>query len=206
MRVPRLYDLFQDLIGGNKLRRWFIQSHVRAKPGDKIIDIGCGPGQIFPWLPSVNYLGLDINPSYIAAANKNYGNKATFVTGDVETVWNDDRFRSADIVIGLGILHHLDDAQASRCIQFAHRCLKERGRFVCLEASWLKDQGFLSRYIMSRDRGQHIRTQESYRDLVLPFFGPLIWFVAGLFGIGAALATRFGALKDPLGTPPALPG
>jgi len=41
---------------------------------------------------------------------------------------------------------------------------------------------------------------------VLPFFGPLIWFVAGLFGIGAALATCFGAVKNPFDTPPALPG
>ena len=172
LRRPRLYELFQDAIGGNRLRRWFIQSHVRAKPGDKIIDIGCGPGQIFPWLPSVNYVGLDTNPNYIAAANKNYGDKATFVTGDVDTVWNDDRFRSADTVIALGILHHLDDVQASRCIRFAHRCLNEGGRLVCLEACWLKDQGVVSRYIMSRDRGQHIRTQDSYRDLVLPFFGP----------------------------------
>lgn len=120
----------------------------------------------------MNYLGLDINPHYIAAANKDYGDNATFVVGDVESLWNDARFHSADIVIGLGILHHLDDAQASRCIHFAHRCLKEGGRLVCLEACWLKHQGFLSRYIMSRDRGQHIRAQESYRDLVLPFFGP----------------------------------
>ena len=172
LRRPRLYELFQDAIGGNKLRRWFIQSHVRAKPGDKIIDIGCGPGQIFPWLPAVNYVGLDISANYIAAANKNYGDKATFLAGDVETVWNDDRFSSADIVIGLGILHHLDDVLASRCIQFAHRCLKEGGRLVCLEACWLKDQGLVSRAIMSRDRGQHIRTQEAYRDLLLRFFGP----------------------------------
>ena len=41
---------------------------------------------------------------------------------------------------------------------------------------------------------------------VLPVFGPLIWFVAGLFGIGAALATRFGAVRQPAGVPPALLG
>ena len=67
---PRLYDLFQDAIGGNALRRKFIRNHVRAKAGDKVIDIGCGPAQILPWLPEVDYLGLDINPACIASAKR----------------------------------------------------------------------------------------------------------------------------------------
>ena len=66
LKVPFLYNLFQDAIGGNALRRKFIQSHVRAKAGDKVIDIGCGPGQILPWLPKVEYVGLNVNRSYIA--------------------------------------------------------------------------------------------------------------------------------------------
>ena len=61
LKVPLLYNLLQDAIGGNALRRRFIRHHVRAKPGDKVIDIGCGPAQILPWLPEVDYLGLDIN-------------------------------------------------------------------------------------------------------------------------------------------------
>jgi SAM-dependent methyltransferase len=165
LRVPGLYKLFQDAIGGNRLRKWFIQTHVRAKPGDKVIDIGCGPGQILPWLPRVEYIGFDVNGSYIASAQQKYGDKATFIVGDSSTVWDNARFQSADIVIGLGILHHLDDEQASHCVRFAHRALKKGGRFVCLEACWVADQGFLSRYVMSRDRGQHIRTEESYRAL-----------------------------------------
>ena len=64
LKIPFLYNLFQEAIGGNALRRKFVQSHVRAKPGDKIIDIGCGPAQILPWLPAVDYLGFDVNPAW----------------------------------------------------------------------------------------------------------------------------------------------
>src|SRR5215813_10297923 len=53
LKVPFLYNLFQTVIGGNALRRSFIDTHVRAKAGDKVIDIGCGPAQILPWLPDV---------------------------------------------------------------------------------------------------------------------------------------------------------
>jgi SAM-dependent methyltransferase len=170
LKVPFLYNLFQDAMGGNALRRRFIQSHVRAKAGDKVIDIGCGPAQILPWLPDVEYLGLDVNPSYIASAKRTHGNEGTFVVGDTKSLWDDSRFRDADIVIGLGILHHLDDYDAAHCIRFAHHALKHRGRFVCLEACWVSNQGFLSRYIMSQDRGQNIRTEQAYRQLAAKVF------------------------------------
>ena len=68
-------------------------------------------------------------------------------------------------MIGLGILHHLDDNEALHCLRFAHRALKPGGRFVCFEACWVPRQGFLSRYIMSKDRGQNIRTEQMYRQL-----------------------------------------
>ena len=170
LKVPFLYNLFQDAIGGNALRRKFIQRHVRAKPGDKIIDIGCGPAQILPWLPHVDYLGFDLNPSYIASAERAHAGKGTFVVGDTASLWDDSRFRNADIVIALGILHHLGDDDAKHCIHFAHRALKEGGRFVSLEACWVSNQGFLSKYIMSKDRGQNVRTEQMYRQLAADVF------------------------------------
>lgn len=177
LKVPFLYNLFQEAIGGNALRRKFIQNHVRAKPGDKIIDIGCGPAQVLPWLPDVEYLGFDVNPSYIASAKRTHGDKGTFVVGDTKSLWDDSRFRDADIVIGLGILHHLDDYDAAHCIRFAYHVLKHRGRFVCIDACWILNQGFLSRYIMSQDRGQNVRTEQAYRQLVGDVFRNVDAFV-----------------------------
>ena len=165
LKVPFLYNLFQDAIGGNALRRSFIESHVRAKAGDKVIDIGCGAAEILRWLPDVDYLGFDVNPACIASAERMYAGKGTFVVGDTESLWEDPRFRDADIVIGLGILHHLSDNEAAHCLRFAHRALREGGRFVCFEACWVANQGFLSKYIMSKDRGQNIRTEQTYRQL-----------------------------------------
>jgi len=166
LKIPLLYNVLQDAIGGNALRQRFIRNHVRAKPGDKVIDIGCGPAQILPWLPEVDYLGLDTNPACIASAKQMHPGRGTFVVGNTESLWEDSRFTDADVVIGLGILHHLGDKEAEHCLRFAHRALKQGGRFVCFEACWVPDQGFLSRYIMSKDRGQNIRTEQMYRQLV----------------------------------------
>ena len=57
------------------LRRSLIQNHVRAKPGDKVIDIGCGSAEVLRYLPDVDYIGIDINPDYIAFARRTYGSK-----------------------------------------------------------------------------------------------------------------------------------
>jgi hypothetical protein len=60
----------------------------------------------------------------------------------------------------------LGDKEAEHCVRFAHRALKQGGRLVCFEACWAPNQGFLSRYIMSKDPGQNIRTEQMYRQLV----------------------------------------
>ena len=86
LKAPSLYNLFQGAVGGNALRRKIIQDHVRAKAGDKVIDIGCGPAQALHCLPDVQYAGFDINPDYIAPAERTCGSKGTFVVGDTRSL------------------------------------------------------------------------------------------------------------------------
>ena len=170
LKIPFLYNAFQAAVGATALRRRLVQNHVRAKPGDKIIDIGCGSAPILQWLPEVEYLGLDINPGYIAVARRTYGSRGTFIVGNLQTVQADSRFKAADIVIAIGVLHHLDDEEAEQCIQFAHDVLKAEGRFICHEACWIPNQGTISKYIMSTDRGRNIRTEQQYCELAAKAF------------------------------------
>ena len=51
-----------------------------------------------------------------------------FVVGDTQSLRGDLRFRDADIVMAIGVLHHLDDQDAVHCIRFANDALKETGR------------------------------------------------------------------------------
>jgi SAM-dependent methyltransferase len=170
LKVPSLYNVFSAVVGGNELRRRIIQSHIRAKPGDKVIDIGCGPARVLQSLPAVKYFGLDINPDYIAFARRTYGDKGTFVVGDTRSLRGDTRFKDADIVIAIAVLHHLDDEEAADCIRFAYDALKRGGRLVCYDACWIPNQGVVSRYIMSHDRGRNIRTEQQCRQLAAKVF------------------------------------
>lgn len=170
LKVPFVYNAFQAAVGATAARRRLIQNHVRTKAGDKIIDIGCGSAPVLQWLPDVEYIGLDINPDYIAHARRTYGTRGTFVVGDPQSVRGDSRFRGADIVMAIGVLHHLDDEDAANCIRFACDALKATGRFVCHEACWVPKQGAISKYIMSSDRGRNIRSEQQYRQLAAKVF------------------------------------
>lgn len=165
LKMPFLYNLFQGVVGGNALRRRIIRNRVRARPGDKVIDIGCGPAQALQSLPDVEYFGFDIDPDYIAFARQTHGDKGTFVVGDTRSLQGDSRFKDADIVIAISVLHHLDDEEAADCIRFAYDALKSGGRLICHDACWIPNQGAVSKWIMSRDRGRNIRTEQQFRQL-----------------------------------------
>jgi len=158
LKVPSIYNIFSAAVGGNVLRRSLIQNHVRPKPGDKVIDIGCGSAEVLRYLPDVDYIGIDINAEYIAFARRTYGDKATFLVGDTQSFRGDPRFKDANLAMAFGLLHHLDDEEAMQCLQFAYDALQTKGRFICHEACWIPNQGALSKYVMSMDRGRIIRT------------------------------------------------
>lgn len=170
LKLPVLYNLFQGVVGGNAFRRRVIQAHVRAKPGDKVIDIGCGPAQALESLRDVEYVGLDTNPDYISFAKRRHGSKGTFAVGDTYSLRGDSRFKDADIVIAIAVLHHLADEEALDCIRFAYHALKTRGRFVALDPCWIPNQRAFSKYIMAHDRGRNIRTEQQYRQLAAEVF------------------------------------
>jgi SAM-dependent methyltransferase len=167
---PRSYRAFTNLLpGGRSCRRRFVGEHVQATEGDRILDIGCGTGDILEHLPPCEYLGFDANADYIADASRRYGHRGTFVCAEVT------RFSLADtspfdIVLGIGILHHLDDIQAGDFFELAKNLLKPGGRLVTLDGLFWEGQSWLERFIMRRDRGQFIRTQEHYIFLAAQAF------------------------------------
>jgi len=173
LRVPWCYDIFLDAVGANAARRRFLTTHVRACPGNKIIDVGCGPAQMLAWLPAVNYIGVDPSAEYIQAARCRFGARGEFVVGDTGTLMTDRRLRDADIVMCSGVLHHLDDHEVRSVVQFAYQALKPKGRFVSIEPCWVRKQGAVSRWIMSHDRGKNIRTEDAYRQLLATAFADI---------------------------------
>lgn len=166
---PLVYSTFQAALGADAVRRALIESAVRPHPGLHVLDIGCGPAEILDYMPGVRYWGFDISEPYIAQARQRFGARGQFsckllTESDLETL------PAFDIVLAIGLLHHLDDDVASDLLRLAYRALKPGGRLVTLDPCIHPGQSPIARWLIDRDRGQNVRTQAQYTQLVATVF------------------------------------
>ena len=161
---PRGFDLFQRLVGAPKSKRHFVTAHVRAGAGDRILDLGCATGAMLEFLPpGIEYVGVDLDPGYIEQAEATRGGRGTFVCADITTY---DPQAEFDIVMGYGILHHLDDDGVRAACRVADRAFGSFGRVLFAEPCLIERQSWLERTLMAIDRGRYIRTPERYSELM----------------------------------------
>jgi SAM-dependent methyltransferase len=160
---PRVYSLFRRLVGRDSARFVYAREHLRLEPGQRVLDLGCGPGDILQFLPAVDYVGYDVNPAYIERARKRFGSRGQFHSSAIEEDFNPGK--GFDAVIAHGVLHHLDDEAARALFRVARRALKPGGRLVTFDGCFAEGQSPLARLFLSLDRGRHVRTREGYERL-----------------------------------------
>jgi len=164
-----VYSMFGWLIGGNRGRSILVKEYIRPKEGDYILDLGCGPGDLVAYLPPVEYLGIDASDKYIQAARRRFAGKATFFCEQISTTTL-KKTAYFDIVLALGLLHHLNDEEARQLFQVAMAALKPTGRLITLDGVFVENQSAMARWIISKDRGQYVRSKEDYLHLAAQVF------------------------------------
>ena len=162
---PRVYAGLQDLLGGSNSRRRFFDEIVRSRPSMKVLDVGCGPGSLFPYLADTRYVGIDHNPQSIEHARRLYGDRGRFLVGNVAEGLPGD-CTDFDLIIVSALLHHLDDAEAQTLFSRLADLLRPQGRIVTIDNVWLPKQNFLARVANRMDSGLNVRTPEQYTNLV----------------------------------------
>lgn len=177
LRNASIYGLWQSLVGNHQAKIRYVRDFIKPISGERVLDIGCGPGSILEYLPStLPYVGFDFNEQYILKARVRYGHRGTFFVAEVR----DGKIieggipleqHSFDIVTVNGVLHHLNDSEVKVLFQFAVKMLKPSGRLMSFDGVYCTEQSRIARWIISKDRGQNVRTEAQYRDLTLPFFG-----------------------------------
>jgi ubiquinone/menaquinone biosynthesis C-methylase UbiE len=78
MAYPEIYSNITLLLRGKKKTQSFVDHYIRPKKGDKVLDIGCGTGDILFFLPDVDYYGFDLDSSYIEMAKQRFGKRGKF--------------------------------------------------------------------------------------------------------------------------------
>jgi SAM-dependent methyltransferase len=168
LALPQVYNWFQHAIAVTDARAQIAKRYIRARPGDRVLDIGCGPAEILRFLPSVDYVGVDLNSGYLEAARAAYP-AAQFFQMDVRAL-PDEWQADFDLVLAQGLLHHFSDEQVVSLLRGARAALKGSGRLVCVEVAFDPHQPRIARWLAAADRGRFVRTVEQYRALAASVF------------------------------------
>jgi len=141
----RIHELFSTNKYG--FHQWAFD-HLKLLPNSKILELGCGPGQL--WLKNLDRIpeGVDItltdfSPGMIEAAQRNLGDRFHYQVADAQQIPFEDY--TFDTVIANYMLYHVPDRP--RALGEICRVLKPGGRFYAatLGRDHMKEIGELVR-------------------------------------------------------------
>ena len=169
LQLPSVYEAFQRAIGSPHVRHVLVNEYLGLRPGDRVLDIGCGPGPMRGEMGAVSYTGFDPSAAYISAARELYGDTGTFFVGGIGDVSEED-LGTYDVVLAKSVLHHVDDQVASELFRLSSRVLEPTGKLVTSDCCYVSGQSGIARFVISRDRGRHVRSPDAYEKLARTAF------------------------------------
>jgi SAM-dependent methyltransferase len=155
------YDLLQYALGGARTRRWIQQEFIRARAGERVLDVGCGTADVLSVLPDVEYIGFDISEAYVARARSRWGSRGRFYAQQLDR----DAMMSLgafDLVLATGVLHHLGDHELTTLFELLPSALTRAGRIVTVDPCFVDKQNPIARSLIKNDRGKYVRSPQAY--------------------------------------------
>ncbi|HEV2386404.1 MAG TPA: class I SAM-dependent methyltransferase [Candidatus Acidoferrales bacterium] len=169
LEQPMIYRLWQATHGERKFAP--VLAHNDLGRVRRVLDVGCGPGMSTRFFARSDYLGIDINPSYIAEARRRWGRP--FVVADA-TTYAAPAGERYDFILVNSFLHHIDRPEARRVLGHLAGLLTEDGHLHSIEPV-MPDKPGLQRLLARCDRGKYWRPMGKWRELFGEFLDPVVF-------------------------------
>jgi SAM-dependent methyltransferase len=160
---PWVFDHIRPLaVGGIDMAPAYRE--LGTLPSSVVLDIGCGTGDALTHIREFQrYLGLDTDPVAIGRASARHAGRANVHFEARRCTEPDLTEGGVTHVSMVGLLHHLDDAEATRLLEMLRRS-GTLVRAVTLDIVYLPGRPF-NNVLASLDRGQFCRTPAGYESL-----------------------------------------
>jgi trans-aconitate methyltransferase len=127
----------------------------------RVLDVGCGPGTDTPLFANADYLGVDINPGYIAHARRKH--QRNFIVADV-SCYDQKPETGFDFILVNSFLHHLDSPTSTAILRRLQSWLSPDGHIHLMELVLPQERSF-ARFMARVDRGKFARPLQEWRNL-----------------------------------------
>ena len=163
---PVAFAFFNFLINVNGRSDEIINDYIRPLPNNLVVDVACGNGEYSTKFKAAKYIGVDLNPAYIEYAQKHYSEYGKFVCADVSDLSSVLSGNKIDIVLLIGVLHHLTDDQAKSMLHDVSKHLAPTGRVISVDPVFTPDPGLTARLLAAADRGKYVRLINDHRRIL----------------------------------------
>jgi cyclopropane fatty-acyl-phospholipid synthase-like methyltransferase len=165
LRHARWYRNFKTVIRAEHATKVMAEDYIRPHAGERVLDVGCGDGDIRPHLPGVEYTGIDLNDDYLEVARRQTDEHTQFLHSDVASL-GALGLGPFDCAIAVGLLHHLSDDECASLLSAVHDTLVPGGRLVTFDPVFTPTQRTTARLLAALDRGRHVRDAAGYQRLL----------------------------------------
>jgi SAM-dependent methyltransferase len=165
-----LYKFFQFSVSRRKTSSVIREEILKPDGVQDVLDFGCGIGYHSLEFPNAKYLGIEPLQSCVKKAHKLFNEtNRRFILGDHKTL-KEIPDSSFDLILAIGVLHHINDDIVSEFLEESRRILRKGGRLTTFDPVLHKDQSIISRWVVKQDRGQWVRSESEYSKLLARYF------------------------------------
>jgi SAM-dependent methyltransferase len=176
-----VYRLWQASFAERKFAPVRSRNDLRAVR--RVLDVGCGPGTNTHHFAQSDYLGIDVNPRYIAAARRRTGRR--FIVADA-TTYEVDPGERFDFILLNSFLHHVDTPSVRRILSHLATLLTDDGGIHILDLI-LPEPAGIATTLARLDRGEYPRPLAEWRSLFEAYYRVSVFEPYTLSGFGVPL-------------------